>query len=302
MIYDCFTFYNELDLLEIRLNTLNDVADYFVLVEATKTFTNKDKQLVFDSNKERFNAFQNKIIHVVVDDLPEYKNDPWQYEKFQRNAIMRGLTKCNSDDLILISDVDEIPSPDAILQCKQKDTVYLFRQSLYHFYFNMQYEKLSVWHGTMMAPFKMIKTPEELRLYREYNEHYSKHVGSQIVSNVKKILYLIIFNFKKYRKFKCISYIQSSHFLLVKKGGWHFSYLGGIESIIQKINSYSHQEINTPENNDPKNIYQKIEDGTFDIKMSGDRLKIVEIDNTYPEYFLDNLNKYKEIVYKKTNL
>ena len=90
MIFDCFTFNDELELLEIRLNVLKDVVDRFVLVEATKTFTNKSKPLIYEENKDRFKEFADKIIHIVVDDFPDDDN-PWARENWQRNKIMEGL-------------------------------------------------------------------------------------------------------------------------------------------------------------------------------------------------------------------
>ena len=90
MVYDCFTFFNELELLELRLHELAGVVDKFVLVEATRTFTNKPKPLYFQENRARFAAFENKLVHVVVADLPD-SSDAWVVERFQRNAIGHGL-------------------------------------------------------------------------------------------------------------------------------------------------------------------------------------------------------------------
>lgn len=109
MIYDCFTFFNELDLLEIRLNELDKYVDKFVLVESKKTFTFKDKPLYFEENKERFSKFLHKIVHVVMDfgGLGE-----WGNEFAQRNNIREGLEigEAQWDDIVIISDVDEIPN------------------------------------------------------------------------------------------------------------------------------------------------------------------------------------------------
>ena len=123
MIYDCFTFFNELDLLEIRLNTLNDYVDYFVLVEATKTFTGKDKPLYYNENKERFKQFENKIIHIIVDTYPDSTN-PWVLENHQRNSIANGFANCKDNDIILISDLDEIPRPELIDKYKKQLDLY----------------------------------------------------------------------------------------------------------------------------------------------------------------------------------
>jgi beta-1,4-mannosyl-glycoprotein beta-1,4-N-acetylglucosaminyltransferase len=94
MIYDCFTFFNELDLLELRLKTLGDIVDRFVLVESTRTFTNQPKPLNFELNKERFQAYLDRIIYVIVDDNPD-GDDPWVREQFQRDAVVRGLNSVN---------------------------------------------------------------------------------------------------------------------------------------------------------------------------------------------------------------
>lgn len=102
MVYDCFVFFNELELLELRLEELSDVVDRFVLVEGTKTFRGKKKPLYFEDNKERYSKFLNRIIHIRVDDFPESTN-PWELEYHQRNMIAKGLSNCKSDDNLLLS-------------------------------------------------------------------------------------------------------------------------------------------------------------------------------------------------------
>jgi Glycosyltransferase family 17 len=111
MIYDCFTFFNELELLEIRLNELAGVVDRFVLVEATRTHSNQRKPLYFSENQSRFASWKNRIIHIVADDLPATGDDAWVRENFQRNCIMRGLTACSDTDTILVSDLMKFPAP-----------------------------------------------------------------------------------------------------------------------------------------------------------------------------------------------
>jgi beta-1,4-mannosyl-glycoprotein beta-1,4-N-acetylglucosaminyltransferase len=129
MIVDCFTFFNELDMLEYRLSVIP--ADKFVLVEATKTFSGKEKELFYEKNKARYQKWADKIVHVVVD-FPE-TGDAWARERFQRNAIDRGLKQLqlNDSDTILISDVDEIPNP-AILS-RPYVGLYALRQHAYYY-------------------------------------------------------------------------------------------------------------------------------------------------------------------------
>ena len=128
-IVDCFTFYNELELLKYRLTILNDCVDYFVLVEATHTHVGKIKPLFYQENKELFKEFNHKIIHIVVDDFShKYPNinienrEQWNNEIFQRNCIKRGLDKLNlnDEDIFTVTDLDEIPDPKILTKIKKK--------------------------------------------------------------------------------------------------------------------------------------------------------------------------------------
>ena len=114
MIIDCFPFFNELDVLELRLNILDSVVDKFVLVEASKTQSLIDKPFYFEDNKDRFAKFLHKIVHIKVQDYPN--EGGWAMENFQRNCILRGLKHLdlNTHDIVGISDVDEIWNPDII--------------------------------------------------------------------------------------------------------------------------------------------------------------------------------------------
>ena len=125
MIYDCFQFFNELDILKIRLEVMNPIVDKFVISEATETFSGLKKPLYYEENKELFSEFQDKIIHVVVEDTPE--GDTHYRDTFQKNAVTRGLKDCRDDDIVIFSDLDEIPNPEKIkeiLQNLQNDKIY----------------------------------------------------------------------------------------------------------------------------------------------------------------------------------
>jgi beta-1,4-mannosyl-glycoprotein beta-1,4-N-acetylglucosaminyltransferase len=113
-VYDCFTFFNELELLEVRLNELNDVVDYFVLVEMDETFQGTPKPMLFKENQQKFKKFLHKIIYVGVSERIDFHDNPWEREKFQRDQIIRALHHCNKNDVILISDLDEVLSHSAI--------------------------------------------------------------------------------------------------------------------------------------------------------------------------------------------
>src|SRR5438045_3302668 len=119
MIYDCFLFYNELDLLDIRLHELDSIVDKFVLVEGTVTHTNDPKRLYYKENKIRFKKYHKKIIHIIVDDSPDV-NLPWIIERFQLEAVMRGLKKGKAQDIILYGAIDEIPKAERVIEWKDK--------------------------------------------------------------------------------------------------------------------------------------------------------------------------------------
>ena len=138
-VFDCFPFYDELDLLEIRLNILNDVVDYFVLTESTRTFTGKPKPLHYDNNKVRFKKFAHKIRHVIVDDT-EFKPeiDAWQRGFDQKNSVFREMYDCKANDFVIISDVDEIVNPEAIASAisNNPNSISAFIQPCFYYYLN----------------------------------------------------------------------------------------------------------------------------------------------------------------------
>ena len=114
-VYDCFTFYNEFELLELRLKSLWDVVDCFVLVEADKTQSNIPKPFYFNERKAEFAEFLPKIRHLMGKmDLPYKGVGDWVIEHAQRNLIAQGLQDAAPDDLIFISDLDEIWAPDIL--------------------------------------------------------------------------------------------------------------------------------------------------------------------------------------------
>ena len=129
-IIDAFIFYNEIDLLFYRLHILNNLIDNFIIVESKHTFTGKKKELFFENNKHLFSQFLNKITHIIIDDMPHifpdinYTNkEQWNNEFYQRNKITEGISmiSCQSDDIIILSDIDEIPDPNIILKIKNNE-------------------------------------------------------------------------------------------------------------------------------------------------------------------------------------
>ncbi len=268
MIYDCFTFFNEFDLLEIRLNELNSVIDKFVLVEATKTFSGIDKPLNFQKNKHRFEKFLHKIIHVIVDEYPEINGD-WVIENHQRNAILNGLKDCKDDDIVLISDCDEIPSPNAVLYNKDKPGLKIFEQTMYYYYLNLKAS--SKWiSGTRMLFYKDLKNGFD------NVENYSKTVIKElnIGTTPQKVRHV-------------------THGILVRNAGWHFTYTGGVDMIVKKITSFSHFREVT--NIDKNKIEKEIRTGNA--QFNSDMFLIpVKIDDSFPKYIYENKHRYNDFI------
>ena len=136
MIYDCFTFFNELDVLEIRLHVLAEVVDRFVLVEARQTFQRGTKPLYYAENRDRFAAFTDRIEHVVVDEFPDEAAGAFGCEAWQRNAIRLGIRDAGVGDTILVSDVDEIPRPECVAAAAKRGGVTVFRQVMCCYFLN----------------------------------------------------------------------------------------------------------------------------------------------------------------------
>lgn len=204
-IIDCFIFYNELELLKIRLNELWESVDYFVLVEGTLTFTGNNKRLYYNDNKHLFEKYNNKIIHIIVDDYPTTTN-PWIREYHQRNCISRGIKMIDNlddSDVILISDVDEIPNSRIFDNITiSNNVIYALETTLY--YYNLEWTTDRKWAASKLLNYLTYKTnpvPEKIR--------HMSHVT-------------------------------------IPHAGWHLSYYGDINFIINKLESFSEQQANIP--------------------------------------------------------
>ena len=252
MIYDCFTFFNELELLELRLNELTEVVDKFVLVEATRTHTNKPKPLHYQQNRARFSRFQDQIIHVIVDDLPQGK-DAWTPENFQRNCIARGLTTCRPDDWILVSDVDEIPRATTVKKVSQE---YPFSRSFFadiilrpaiRFFSAQNFSRRRVRRN---HPFVF-----------KFQQSLHRHFINCVTVNPPELVHWYGTRMLFYRDFNSAEEVRHSGYKVIENGGWHFTSMGGGERIVEKIKSFAHQEFNQPALLDAGRINEAIQQG-----------------------------------------
>ncbi len=255
MIYDCFLFFNEFEILDIRLNELYDVVDKFVLVESTVTHINKPKPLYYLNNKKKFKDFQKKIIHIVVRDSPNVSL-AWIINGYQFSQMAKGLKDCHDDDTILFGDLDEIPKSEKIADWKDKPgNLKVFEQTLFYYFINNAEYSKGPWFGTHMTTYK----------------HLLK-LGSTWVA--------------KYTKAD----------VTIPNGGWHFSYMGGVKKIQDKISNMTHQEFNLDKYNSPERIQRAIIDGR-DIVDLGYTFR--KVDMSYlPEYVVKNQMRFKDMILK----
>ncbi len=279
MVYDSFQFFNELDILLLRMHILNDVVDRFVISESTVTFSGDKKPLFYEENKGMFKEFEHKIIHNVVDDTP-MDCDAFTRDHHQKCAVARGLKGCKPEDIVIFSDVDEIPNPvtlKKLLPQVEDGKIYMLAQRLFYCYLDMEEVSgrlLSVtgefdgvdkpmWLGTKVCRYHMLDqyTTEELRNKEQ------KAVGMR-----------------------------------VPDGGWHFSYMGGgknqpvEERVKYKIKSAAHQEYN---NRSTLSKVRKNIRNHADIFGRDAQMVQVKIDETFPQYLRENIDKYQYLLYPK---
>jgi beta-1,4-mannosyl-glycoprotein beta-1,4-N-acetylglucosaminyltransferase len=269
-IIDCFTFFNELDLLEFRLKLLDSYIDRFVIAESNLTHTGLPKPYYFRENQARFDLWKEKIIYLPVKQTAEGllfdKNEnsynpgsaSWKLENEQRNALSAYKNSVGDDDLVLLGDLDEMPDPAKIKKIKPgKEPVAL--SQLFHYYFlNVQHTgRDRWWNGTIAATGKQFRmhTPQQLRDKR--NEYPA-----------------------------------------IRRAGWHFSYLGGLEKIKVKIRSFAHTEFNREEFLDDKNILQALEEGKDLFKRPGVSYRFVSL-YYYPARIRKIMRQYPVFLHLK---
>lgn len=255
-IYDCFPFYNELDLLEIRLNELNDVVDFFVLVEAERTHQNKPKKLFYKEacDEQRFSAFKHKIIHIIVSES-EFTNDAWQNERLQRAKILQGLESAADDDAIIVSDLDEIPSREAVQRAIQQNKIpCVFEQKLHYAYLNTQL-----------------------------------FIGDTCINNGSVILSKHAFA----QDPECVRKSSKNNYKHITSGGWHFSFLGNVDHIYNKLQNYAHTEFSHITR---ESIEQAVKNLSDILSRPGHVMKVEQDISYLPQFVVDNVDKFSKYI------
>jgi len=289
-VYNSCNFFNELDLLEVRLEMLNNLTDYFIICESTKTHSGLSKPLYYQENKDRYKKFEDKIIHVVIDDSPDTYQDLFNIKPknerhakiinyignmnwsnpdveisfirdgYEKECQAFGLENASPDDIIVIGDLDEFPKPETlknVLDNFDKNENYLFKQGSYHFFVNLE------------------KTNEEW-------------VGTNVLT-VGNLLSNSIESFKGH---------QNVIGKKVENGGWHFSYMNGVSAVIKKLESFSHQELNNDYmKNNVNYIINNCTNLGIDLLGRPSKWSVRDInDGTFPEYLVKNQEKFSNYI------
>ncbi|XOV91880.1 MAG: hypothetical protein ACFHWX_16940 [Bacteroidota bacterium] len=268
MVYDCFNFFNELDLLEIRLNVLNEVVDRFVIVEANRTHQGKSKPMNLEANWSRFKDFEHKITYLKLEKgYPNFFTrwrpvKTWDIERIQREKFFDGLQEAADTDRVIISDLDEIPNPDLIRVNLTAEKPKVFIQKIYKYFLNsVCYNE--TWRGPVLLPYGTLKnmTIKLARLLRD--DKILKREGIEVD--------------------------------FLDNGGWHFTTVGDIEKIIEKMENFAHKEFNTKKMKDEDRIMKIIEEGG-DIFGFTWKFKLEKMNDTYPKYLVQNQMKYNHLI------
>ena len=283
-------FYDEDLVIDLRLNILNDYVHKFVIVESKFTHSGKKRELLFDINK--YSKFKEKINYIVLENEPvdleivhdndtdDKKNSKYimnalKRENFQRNGIKKGLTNAEPGDLILVSDVDEIPNLSNLDLNEINDNIILFKQNFYYYKFNLKLEDMP-WLGTKGCKYKNLKSPQWLRNIKDKKYPFWRLD--------------VLFSDKKYSNIKFID-----------NGGWHFSNMKTPEEIEKKMRTYLHHREYDIKPLGTKKIEEMIKSKKSIYNLRAD-MKNEKIDGTQnlkatdgrelPEYLKKNKTKY----------
>ena len=290
-IFDCFMYFDEELVLDLRLNILYQDVDYFVIVESIYDHKGERRDLLFDIQK--FQKFRDKIIYLVYDEIPDlvesindtddekekdrkYIMNALYRENTQRDFILEGLNNADNNDLILISDVDEIPKLSSLNFNQIDDEIILFKQDMFYYKYNLALPNFK-WTGTKATKKNRLKSPQWLRNVKD-----KKYPFYRIDT---------MFSDKKYTNIK-----------IIKDGGWHFTNIKTPKMIQHKLKSYLHHRefdqasLSIFEINELVEKKQALYDLGADKRNNkvGNGLILENFEmKKLPDYIINNLEKYK---------
>jgi hypothetical protein len=262
--YDCFTFFNELDLVELRFQTLWDHVDYFVVAEANMSHSGKPKEYIFENNLARFEPYMSKIRHIKIDDMPE-TTDSWVREKFQRKCLERGLGDLAPEDIVIVSDCDEIVRPELLEMIKEDENDYdryVCKLPLFQYKINYLMVKPEPAHPKLAVTRGRVFTdPDQERTYT--------------------------FDWTP----------KPPNTVKLEHGGWHFTYFGDNDHAITKIQNFAHVETDNPNMIARHNIDYFIENKCgHHGPQHPERYEYVVVDDYFPEPITSNLDKWSHMI------
>ena len=293
-IYDCFMYYDEDEMLNLRLNILNKYVDKFIVAESKFTHSGKIKDKNFDINK--FSKFKNKINYFYIEKEPKniskFLDADSQDEKnnkkilnamardnFQRNCLSDGIRDANDEDLIILSDLDEIPNLENVEFEKIKNNILLFEQKIFYYKFNLLYPNF-LWYGSKACKKKNFLYPQWLRNIKNKKYPFWRFDA--------------LFSKKKYQ-----------NIYILKDGGWHFTNIKSPEQIHNKMINFAHHfeyEKSNFSENDMKNFiknrvvfYDHFSDKNKNRFKSQIKLEIAKR-GILPKYLIENIENYKDWV------
>ena len=268
-VYDCFLFNGENLVLEIRLNQLSKFVDHFVIVEFSETHSGIKKESLI--NKSLLNKFKNKIRYFYIDEKLNTLN-AWKRESYQRNKISKGISDASDDDLIIISDLDEIPNLEKINLNKIDDHVYAFSQL--HSMYKINLYRSIKWFGSKICKKKILPNPHWLRALKVHKKY------------------------KPYRLDKLFDKTYYPKFKIVEDGGWHLGWLMKTNEIIHKLSAYAHTEHNNTKYKDVNHINRCINNKISFLDPTDNLNADIDLKNI-PNFVKNNLTMYEEWILKK---
>ncbi len=278
MILDCIPFFNELDILKLRMQIMAPYVDFFVIEESSVTFSGEPKRMIFAENRQLFAEFEDKIRYVAVEDSPMEGVTTHERDKYQKNQLIRAMADCNPEDIIIFGDVDEIPNPESLMRVLdgfESGKIYHLAQRMFYCFLNM--EEVS---GNLLS------------ITGEFpNVERKRWLGTKICSFAdipeKGIVYLREISPTDVRSVR------------VSEGGWHFGYMGGngernvAKRIGEKVRAAAHAEYNSKRYLDEAVDRLLCGEDIFDRDAKFVR---VEIDGSFPAYLREHREEYDFLI------
>lgn len=277
MVIDCIPFFNELDILKLRLHILDPLVDRFVIEEATHTFSGLPKDLCFEKNREMFEEFLPKITYLVVDNSPK-EISTHERDKFQKNALAKALTDASDEDVLILSDVDEIPNPAVLQELVKRfdpDKIYHLAQRNFYCYLNM--EEISGNLLSITGEFPGV----ERRMWLGTKVFAKKNIPESGIIDLREIS------------------PEDPRSVRVEDGGWHFGYMGSCHEtdvsrrVGTKVVAAAHQEYNT------EDVLAEVKDRLIlgeDIFGRNAVFQWAVVDESYPQYLLEHKSEYDYLI------